>query len=75
MATIGKVTVRPSTRTTIASPNFTPRVNVALSDIADVDVSIKEDGQVLAYNATEGKFTPVDVGDTITIETINGGTF
>lgn len=76
MANIGKVIVRPVTRTTISSPNFNPKANVALDDISDVDVVSKYDGDVIQYNATTGKFitAPIEQAN-VNISNIFGGTF
>ena len=44
--TIGKVVIRPVTRTTISAPNFNPKANVTLDDIRDVDTIFKNNGDV-----------------------------
>ena len=54
--TIGKVVIRPVTRTTISAPNFNPKANVTLDDIRDVDTIFKNNGDVLQYDAANNKF-------------------
>ena len=74
--TIGKVVVRPTQRTTIASPTFSPRMNVAIEDIQNMNVVSKNDGDVLVYDALSGEFkaSPVN-GAAIKLDTVNGGSF
>jgi len=76
MANIGKVVVRPITRTTISSPNFNPKANVTLDDITDVDVVSKYDGDVLQYDAANSKFitAPLEQAN-VNIKNIFGGIF
>jgi hypothetical protein len=76
MATIGRVVVRPITKTTISAPNFTPKLNVAISDIQNVNVSVRQDGDTLIYNATTGNYesSPIQSAQ-IEVTNINGGRF
>jgi hypothetical protein len=76
MANIGKVTVRTGNRTTIASPNFEPKVNVSISDIQQINVSSRLDGDTLIYNAVTGEYesTPISAAQ-VDITNINGGQF
>lgn len=76
MANIGKVVVRPVTRTTISSPNFTPRLNVAITDIAGANVVIRNQGDTLVYNSVTDEYEskPLDAAS-LNITTINGGSF
>jgi hypothetical protein len=73
---IGKVVVRPATRTTIAAPDFSPKMNIAISDIQDIDVVAKQNGDTLIYDATTGQYKsgPIDTASLI-INNINGGSF
>ena len=76
MANIGKVSVRTSNRTTIASPNFVPKVNVAISDIQQINVSSRLDGDTLIYNAVTGEYESSPLSQVqIDITNINGGQF
>lgn len=74
--TIGKVVVRPTQRTTIASPTFSPKVNVSIEDIQSMNVTNRKDGDVLVYDATSGEFrsAPVD-NASIKIDILDGGSF
>lgn len=78
MANIGKVVVRPVTRTTISSPNYTPRLNVSITDIQSVNVATRQDGDTLIYDANTGSYIsrPID-GASIdfNLDSINGGRF
>lgn len=75
MANIGKVIVKPITRTTISSPTFNP-VPVSLTDLKDVETSNQKDGNVLVYDAVTGKYI-VSPLKSINIDIINifGGYF
>lgn len=75
-ANIGKVIVRPNIRTTIAAPNFEPRVNVSISDVQQVNVATRQDGDTLIYDAATGEFVagPIEVAR-IVLNAINGGSF
>jgi hypothetical protein len=76
MATIGKVTITSSVRTTIADPKFKPKPNVALTELSDTSISTLENNQVLTYSSTDGKFILKNLGDIDTkIDKINGGFF
>ena len=76
MANIGKVTVRPTTRTTISSPNFKPRVNVAITEIQQVNVTSRLDGDTLIYDAASGEYVSSPLTQTsVDIKLINGGRF
>lgn len=76
MANIGKVIVRPITRTTIASPNFKPKVNVAITEIQQVNVASRQDGDVLIYDGTSGEFVSSPISQvSVDIKVIDGGKF
>jgi hypothetical protein len=76
MAAIGRVVVRPITKTTISAPNFTPKLNVAITDINNVNVSIRQDGDTLIYNAASGEYQSQPIQNAqIDIRNINGGRF
>ena len=73
---IGVVTVRPTQRTTIADPKFTPKANVALVELFDTSINSVEEGDVIAYVASSGKFENQPLGNvTMKIANINGGIF
>jgi hypothetical protein len=86
MANIGKVVigpsqaknviVRPINRTTISSPNFTPRVNVSIENIQSLNVSSKNDGDVILYNSETGEYVSSPLRQAqVDITNINGGNF
>ncbi len=73
MAVIGKVKIGQTNRTTIVSSNFKPKPNVALTELTDTDVAGVQDGDVIQYNSTTGKFEANTV--TATVVAVNGGSF
>jgi hypothetical protein len=76
MAAIGRVVVRPITKTTISAPNFTPKLNVAITDIQNVNVAVRQDGDTLIYNATTGNYESSPIQNAqIDVTNINGGRF
>ena len=76
MATIGRVVVRPITKTTISAPDFTPKLNVAITDIQNVNVTVRQDGDTLIYNATTGNYESSPIQNAqIDVRNINGGRF
>ena len=75
---IGIVAVRPNQRTTIADPKFTPKPNVGLVELFDTAISSAQDGQVLSFVASTGKFVNKSIQDVTvptTVTFINGGLF
>jgi len=68
---LGKVTVFQPNQTTVVSPKYSPKPNVALAEINDVSTEDVQDGYVLAYSSAntrfEMKFVP--------IVSLDGGTF
>ena len=74
MATIGRVVVRPNQRTTIADPKFTPRPNVGLVELFDTAIDQAEEGDVITYVASTGKFENQPLTN-VTIRIITGGFF
>ena len=76
MINIGKVTLRPATRTTIAAPDYSPKINIAISDIQDMNVASRQNGDTLIYDATTGEYksAPIDAAK-LQINNINGGSF
>lgn len=73
---IGKVKINPNIRTTIASPTFSPKVNVSITDIQSMNVESRQDGDTLIYNSTTGEYEsgPIEVAR-IVLTAINGGQF
>lgn len=76
MATIGRVVVRPITKTTISAPNYTPKLNVAITDIQNVDAATRQDGDTLIYNSATGNYESQPIQQAqIDVTNINGGRF
>jgi len=73
MAAIGRVVVRPNQRTTIADPKFTPKPNVGLVELFDTAIDQAQEGDVLTYVASTGKFENQPIN--IEVDNINGGRF
>ena len=73
MALIGKVKIGQTNRTTIVSSNFKPKPNVALTELTDTNISSVQNGQVIQYNSTTGKFEANTVVGTVVA--VNGGSF
>ena len=73
---IGKVVNSPVNRTSISSPNFKPKPNVAMSDITDVQFTTKANGDILIYNSSSEKFELNKLtAEQIGLQNINGGRF
>jgi hypothetical protein len=73
MAAIGRVVVRPNQRTTIADPKFTPKPNVGLVELFDTAIDQAQEGDVLTYVASTGKFE--NQPQNIEVTNVNGGRF
>lgn len=73
---IGKVVVRPTNRTTISAPNYTPKMNVSITDIQGANVTVRRDGDALIYNSITGEYVSSALsGASIQLDEIRGGTF
>ena len=73
---IGRATVSQPGSSTIVSPNFKPKPNIALGEVNDVTTTGVQDGYTLVFDSDTGKYvaqSPTDLTGTITI--IPGGTF
>ena len=73
MAIVGKVKIGQTNRTTIVSSNFKPKPNVALTELSDTSLTGVEDGQVIQYNSTTGKYEANTI--TATVTSVFGGKF
>ncbi len=73
MAIVGKIKVGQTNRTAIVSSNFKPKPNVALTELTDTNIVSVQNGQVLQYNSTTGKFEANTI--TATVVSVNGGSF
>jgi hypothetical protein len=56
MADIGKVVISQPNRTTITSPNYRPKPNVAFAEINDVDTTGLQDNYTIIYSAANSKY-------------------
>jgi hypothetical protein len=76
MLEIGRVVIRPVTQTTISAPNFTPKLNVAITDIQNVNVTVRQEGDTLIYDAATGEYKSQPIQQAaVDIKNINGGRF
>jgi len=73
---IGKVAVRPNQRITIADPKFTPKPNVGLVELFDTAIDQAEEGDIITYVSSTGKFENQQLGNvSVQVPRINGGFF
>ena len=70
---LGKVTVFQPNRTTITSPNYRPKPNVALGELNDVATENVQDGYILVYRSANSRYEVSPA--TLTAASIDGGTF
>ena len=73
---IGQVKLTQQTRSTIAAQNFSPKPNVKLDEIVDVDTVGVENGFVLSYSSATNRYETISIANvTLGISQISGGTF
>ena len=65
--------VKQQVRSTIVAQSFAPKPNVALTELTDTNITSVQNGQVLQFNSTTGKFEANIV--TATVVSVNGGSF
>ena len=75
MPDLGKVTVFQPNRTTITSPNYRPKPNVALAEINDVSAENVQDGYLLVFNSANSRYEISPATAIIASLPIDGGTF
>jgi hypothetical protein len=73
MPDIGKVTVFQPNRTTVVSPKYKPKPNVALSEINDVSTENVQDGFSLVYSSANSRYE-MKIATTV-LEKVDGGYF
>jgi hypothetical protein len=56
MADIGRIVISQPNRTTITSPNYRPKPNVAFAEINDVDTTGLQDNYTIIYSAANSKY-------------------
>jgi hypothetical protein len=72
-ADVGRVTVFQPNQTTVVSPKYSPKPNVALAEINDVSTENVQDGYSLVYNSANNRFE-MKIATTV-LEKLDGGTF
>jgi hypothetical protein len=73
---VGKAVIRPSNRTTIASPNFEPKINIQFSDLSDANTSAKVNDGVVTYDAINSEFIIKKLdASALDLSLIDGGKF
>jgi hypothetical protein len=70
---LGKVTVFQPNQTTVVSPKYNPKPNVALNEINDVDTEGVQDGFSLVYSSANNRFETKIA--TSVLDQLDGGTF
>ena len=73
MPDIGTVTIFQPNRTTIVSPKYKPKPNVALAEINDVSTEGVQDGQSLVYVSANNRYE-MKIATTV-LQSIDGGYF
>jgi hypothetical protein len=73
MPDLGKVTVFQPNRTTVVSPKYNPKPNVALNEINDVSTDGVQDGFSLVYSSANNRFETKIA--TSVLDELDGGTF
>lgn len=73
MADLGKITVFQPNRTSVVSPNYKPKPNVALAEINDVSTTDVQDGYSLVYSSANNRYE-MKIATTV-LEKLDGGTF
>jgi hypothetical protein len=56
MADIGRIVISQPNRTTITSPNYRPKPNVAFAEINDVDTTGLQDNYTIIYSSANNKY-------------------
>lgn len=73
MPDIGKVKVFQPNQTTVVSPKYNPKPNVALAEINDVSTEGVQDGYSLVYSSANTRFE-MKIATTV-LEKLDGGYF
>jgi hypothetical protein len=72
---IGKVVINQPNRTTITSPNYRPKPNVAFAEINDVSTDGLEDGYTIIFSAANNRYETKSAANLTTSISIFGGYF
>ena len=72
-ADVGRVTVFQPNQTTVVSPKYSPKPNVALAEINDVSTEGVQNGYSLVFDSANNRFE-MKVATTV-LGTLDGGIF
>jgi hypothetical protein len=72
---IGKVVISQPNRTTITSPNYRPKPNVAFAEINDVSTEDLEDGYTIIFSAANNRYETKSAANLTASISIFGGYF
>jgi hypothetical protein len=72
---IGKVVINQPNRTTITSPNYRPKPNVAFAEINDVSTDGLEDGFTIIFSAANNRYETKSAANLTASISIFGGYF
>jgi hypothetical protein len=72
---IGKVVISQPNRTTITSPNYRPKPNVAFAEINDVSTDGLEDGYTIIFSAANNRYETKSAANLTTSISVFGGYF
>lgn len=76
MADIGRIVISQPNRTTITSPNYRPKPNVAFAEINDVDTTGLQDNFTIIYSAANNKYEVKSAANLqASVTTVVGGFF
>jgi len=72
---IGRVVINQPNRTTITSPNYRPKPNVAFAEINDVSTEGLQDGYTIIFSAANNRYETKSAANLTTSISIFGGYF
>jgi hypothetical protein len=72
---IGKVVINQPNRTTITSPNYRPKPNVAFAEINDVSTDGLQDGYTIIFSAANNRYETKSAANLTASISIFGGYF
>ena len=72
---IGTVVINQPNRTTITSPNYRPKPNVAFAEINDVSTDGLQDGFTIIFSAANNRYETKSAANLTTSISIFGGYF
>jgi hypothetical protein len=72
---IGKVVINQPNRTTITSPNYRPKPNVAFAEINDVSTDGLQDGYTIIFSAANNRYETKSAANLSVSTSIFGGYF